>query len=161
MLAECVYFCWRCSSNALKQDNQATILLGSSIWIPYFLVALSAMNISTMEWRSFLRAYWVFTLSRCSSIELKQDNQATIHHGSSTWIPYFGLKTNSASRFLWCCGSVCSHLLSFFLIRLKVLSPMNPKRLTYQWFSILLQLEAYIQLGASRENIFIGLKQRL
>ena len=101
MLAEFIYFCWRCSSNALKQDNQATILLGSSIWIPYFLVALSAMNISTMEWRSFLRAYWVFTLSlsRSFSIELKQDNQATIHHGSSTWIPCFGLETNSLTVF--------------------------------------------------------------
>jgi len=55
-LAEFVYFCWRCSSNALKQHNQATILLGSSIRIPYFLLALTAMNISTMEWRSFLAA---------------------------------------------------------------------------------------------------------
>ena len=52
------------------------------------------MNISTMEWRSFPGFYWTFP------IELKQDNQATIHHGSSTWIPYFGLETNSFRRFL-------------------------------------------------------------
>ena len=111
-----VFFCWRCLSNALKQENQATTPQGSSTWIPYFLLALPAINISIMEWRNFLGVYWVFTLSRsrCFSSKLKQDNQATIHQTSSTWIPYFGLETNNVCRFLWCSGSVCSCLLSFF-----------------------------------------------
>ena len=124
MLAEFIYFCWRCFSNAFKQDNHAAILLGFSIWIPYFLVDLSAMNISTMEWRSFLCAYWVFTLSlsRCFSIELKQDNQATIHHGSSTWIPCFGLETNSLTVFYDVLVQFAHAywVFFFFLIRLHV-----------------------------------------
>ena len=64
--------------------------------------------------------YWVtlFTLSGsgCFSIEPNQNNQATIHQGSSTWIPYFGLATNRVRGFLWCSGSVCSRLLSLFLV---------------------------------------------
>ena len=101
-------------SNALKQHNQATIFHGSTILIPYVLLALSAMNIYAIEWRSFVGVYWVFTLSmwRCFSIKLKQENQSTIHQGSSTWIPYFGLLTNSVRCFLWCSGSVCSRILS-------------------------------------------------
>ena len=161
MLAEFIYFCWRCSSNVLKQDNQATILLGSSIWIPYFLLALPAMNISTMEWRSFLAASWVFTLSlsRCFSIELKQDNQATIHHGSARWIPYVGLETNSVRRFLWCSCSVCSRLLSFFFFFFN-----HAPRVFSQWtrtgkptndFSWLFNVNLPPQLGPSREDLFI------
>ena len=75
-----------------------------------------------MEWCNFLGVYWVFTLSgsRFFSIELKQDNQAKIHQGSSTWIPYFGLATNSVRRFLWCSGSVCSRLLSFFFYQVFI-----------------------------------------
>ena len=113
-------FIFFCAGGVFPKHSKSTIKqqipLGSSTWIPYFLLALPAMNISIMEWRSFLGVYWVFTLSRsrCFSIELKQDNQASIHHGSSRWIPYFGLETNSVRRFLWCSCSVCSRLLSFF-----------------------------------------------
>ena len=113
------------------------------------------MNISTME---FLRAYWVFTLSRsrCSSIELKQENQATIHHGSLTWIPYFGLETNSVRRFLWYSCSVSSRLLSFFFCT-------QAQHVCSQWtqtgkptddFSCFFNLNPPLQLGPSREDIF-------
>ena len=46
-------------SNALKQHNQATIFHGSTILIPYVLLALSAlaMNIYAIEWRSFVGVY--------------------------------------------------------------------------------------------------------
>ena len=142
----------------LSNNNHATILLGSSIWIPYFLLALPAMNISTMEWRSFQRAYWVFTLSRsrCFSIEVKQYNQAT---DSSIWIPYFGLETNSVRRFLWCSCSVCSRLLSFFFFFFN-----HAPRVFSQWtrtgkptndFSWLFNVNLPPQLGPSREHLFI------
>ena len=134
------------------------IPLGSSTWIPYFLLALPAMNICTMEWRSFLGVSWVFTLSRsrCFSIELKQDNQATIHQGSSTWIPYFGLATNTVRRFLWCSGSVCSRLLSFFFFNQVFISnelkQVNQAMIfhgswTWSFHSNLLHLEQIVLFG--------------
>ena len=136
-----IFFCWRCLSNAFKQDNQATTPQGSSTWIPYFLLALPAINISKMEWRKFLGVYWVFTLSgsRCFSTVLKQDNQAMIHQGSSTWMP---------------CNESCSPFFMMFWFSLLTLPEfffffyqaegMNSNRLTKQRFSMLLWLEASI-----------------
>ena len=144
MLAEFINFfsCWRWWSNALKQDNQATPPQSSLTWIPYFLLALPAINISIMEWRNvlafteyllcqgqgvfplhptratkqrftkvlqheslisdlqriefavfcdvlvqFAHACWVYFHLFLSGWrnELKQVNQATIFHASSTW----------------------------------------------------------------------------
>ena len=120
------------------------------------------MNISTMEWRSFLRAYWVFTLSlsRCFSIELKQDNQATIHHGSSTLIPYFGLETNSFRRFMMFLFSLLM-LTEFFFFFCN-----QAQRVCSQWtqtgkptndFSMLLQLEpSTISWSIQRIYLYLG-----
>ena len=117
------------------------------------------MNISTME--CFLRAYWVLTLSRsrCSSIELKQDNQATIHHGSSTWIPYFGLETNSFRRFLWYSFSLLTLTEFYFYF-------YQAQRVCSQWtqtgkptndFSMLLQLEpSTISWSIQRIYLYLG-----
>ena len=158
MLAEFIYFCWRCFSNALKQDNQAAILLGSSLWIPYFLLALPAMNISTMEWRSFLGVCWVFPVN--SNRTTKQRFTKVLQHKSLIldlkrimfavfMMFWFSLLTLTEFYFLFFSGSTC-------------LFPMNSNRLTDQRFFHASSTWTLHYKLVHPENIFVfGLKQRL
>jgi len=70
-----------------------------------------------------------FVIVKEFSIELKQDNQATIHHGSSTWIPCFGLETNSLTVFYDVLVQFAHAYWVFFIfIRLNVFVPNELKQ---------------------------------
>jgi len=98
-------------------------------------------------------------MSRCFSIELKQDNQATIHHGSSTWIPCFGLETNSLTVFYDVLVQFAHAYWVFFYF-------YQAQRVCSQWtqtgkptndFSMLLQLEpSTISWSIQRIYLYLG-----
>ena len=131
-------FCWRWWSNALKQDNQATPPQSSLTWIPYFLLALPAINISRMEWRNVL-AFTEYLLCQGQGVFPLHPTRATKQRFTKVLRHESLISDLQRIEFAVFCDVLVQFLIFFYQAE-----GMNSNRLTKQQFSMLLRLEASI-----------------